>query len=302
VSDVGTSGLIWLFLSYGYVLYYASNLISEGSDLLMLVPSMAGLVGGVVLPLLGAVPDGAIMLFSGLGDIESAQETLSVGVGALAGSTIMLLTIPWGLSILAGRVDIDPQGNPSYNGKPKLTSKSSIMDELTSTGVSISETVSHGAKIMMISTIPYFLIQVPAFFIHGPSEDLAKGEKYWALAGLVVCLVGFVSYLYLQLQISRAGEDKGKRVAVVRKLLQQGQVSLSGALTADVKILENKASHSGAYGSISNNIGSPDESVKAYLKDVLGEAFIKYDVNGNGTLDAKEVKTCELPADSSEYK
>ena len=42
----------------------------------------------MVLPLLGAVPDGAIMLFSGLGDIESAQETLSVGVGALVSTEL----------------------------------------------------------------------------------------------------------------------------------------------------------------------------------------------------------------------
>ena len=71
----------------------ASNMISDGSELLLLVPAVAGLVGSVVLPVLGAVPDGAIVLFSGLGD--DAQEQLSVGVGALAGSTIMLLTIPW---------------------------------------------------------------------------------------------------------------------------------------------------------------------------------------------------------------
>lgn len=257
----------------------------------MLVPSMAGLVGGVVLPLLGAVPDGAIMLFSGLGDIESAQETLSVGVGALAGSTIMLLTIPWGLSVVAGRVDIDSHGNLNYNGKPKLT-KGSVIAQRSSTGVAITDTVSHGAKIMMVTTIPYFLIQGPAFFIHGPSNVLAKGEKFWALAGLVICLIGFVSYLYMQVSISRAGEDKGKRVAVVKKLLQEGRVSLSGALTADVKHLEQKA-QSGAYGSIPDN-GAPDESVMAYLKEVLGEAFIKYDVNQNGTLDAKEVKTCEF--------
>ena len=57
-SEVGLTGLAWLFVSYGYVLYFASNLIGEGSELLLLVPSMAGLVGGVVLPLLGAVPDG----------------------------------------------------------------------------------------------------------------------------------------------------------------------------------------------------------------------------------------------------
>ena len=43
---------------------------------------------------LSAVPDGAIMLFSGLG--PDAQNQLSVGVGALAGSTIMLLTVPLG--------------------------------------------------------------------------------------------------------------------------------------------------------------------------------------------------------------
>ena len=31
---------------------------------------------------------------------------LNVGIGALAGSTIMLLTIPWFLSIVGGRVNV----------------------------------------------------------------------------------------------------------------------------------------------------------------------------------------------------
>lgn len=38
----------------------------------------------------------------------NAQEELSVGVGALAGSTIFLLTIPWSMCIFGGRVHIDP--------------------------------------------------------------------------------------------------------------------------------------------------------------------------------------------------
>ena len=37
------------------------------------------LTGGIVLPLLGAVPDSAIIIVSGLGD--DAQEKLSVGMG-----------------------------------------------------------------------------------------------------------------------------------------------------------------------------------------------------------------------------
>merc|ERR1740130_2519539 len=93
-----------LMAGYGYLLFYASNMLSEGSELLLLVPSLSGIVGSVVLPVLGAVPDGAIVLFSGLG--PGAQEQLSVGVGALAGSTIMLLTVPWCLSVFAGRVNL----------------------------------------------------------------------------------------------------------------------------------------------------------------------------------------------------
>jgi len=37
----------------GYVLFVASNMISDGSELLLLVPSIAGLVGSCVLPVLG---------------------------------------------------------------------------------------------------------------------------------------------------------------------------------------------------------------------------------------------------------
>ena len=46
---------------YAYLLYTATNMLSDGSELLLLVPSMAGIVGSVVLPLVAAVPDGAIL-------------------------------------------------------------------------------------------------------------------------------------------------------------------------------------------------------------------------------------------------
>ena len=46
---------------YAYILYTATNMLSDGSELLLLVPSMAGIVGSVVLPLVAAVPDGAIL-------------------------------------------------------------------------------------------------------------------------------------------------------------------------------------------------------------------------------------------------
>lgn len=50
--------------------------------------------------------------WSGLG--ANPQEELNVGIGALAGSTIMLLTVPWALSVLGGRVSLDERGQPTY--------------------------------------------------------------------------------------------------------------------------------------------------------------------------------------------
>merc|ERR1719414_1041896 len=93
--------LIFLTFVYAVVLYQASNLIADGSELLLLVPSVAGIVGSIVLPILGAVPDGMMVLVSGIG--PNAQETLSTGIGALAGSTVMLLTLPWIIAVTAGR-------------------------------------------------------------------------------------------------------------------------------------------------------------------------------------------------------
>lgn len=63
----GCVQLAFLGLAYAYVLFFASNMISDGSELLLLVPSLSGIVGSIVLPVLGAIPDGAIVLFSGLG-------------------------------------------------------------------------------------------------------------------------------------------------------------------------------------------------------------------------------------------
>lgn len=284
---MGITGLFWLFLSYGYVLYYASNLISEGSELLLLIPSMAGLVGGVVLPLLGAVPDGAIILFSGLGSIEDAQETLSVGVGALAGSTIMLLTLPFALSVYGGRVDI-VNSNANYLGKPKVSEYSGFFSEVKSTGVAISEAVRHGGIIMMLTTLPYFLIQVPALFLHGPLEEVSKGEHWYSLAGLIVCLSGLVFYMKLQLDISRQGEDKTKRMAVTRKLLKKGKISLSAALMDQVRGAESGAST--GYQAITSQANDeyPPPEVELILREILSDAFHVYDHDKNGKLDKSE--------------
>jgi len=286
-SDVGNTGLIWLFATYGYVLFRASNLISEGSELLLLVPSLAGLVGGVILPLLGAVPDGAIMLFSGMGDIEQAQESLSVGIGALAGSTIMLLTIPWGLSVIAGSVAIKTVGGKKtaiYTGRKQTDGN------MSETGVKISDQIKKGSYIMLITTIPYFVIQVPAFFIEG---NLAVGERYWALIGFIICICGFLGYLHINIKASKADEDKFHRTQVMINLLKKGQISLSGAFESVMDTYDTAESSNDkiSYDAIpGHDDNPPSNKVIEYLNAVLKCSFKKYDVDGDGTLEFSEIK------------
>lgn len=282
-SEVGITGLLWLGLTYGYLLSIASSFIEEGSELLLLVPSLAGLVGGVVIPLLGAVPDGAIMLFSGLGPIEEAQEQLAVGVGALAGSTIMLLTIPLFLSVYYGRVNVSEKtGRCNYTKSPKFVEPRNMMDNLHKTGVTVKPEIMRAALVMIITLLPYFLIQVPAMLIEG---DIALGEHNWAILAFAVCITGFCVYMYLQVKESASGQNQDKTTQTMKKLIQMGQVSLGGTLAGVIQKCPNTPSIK--YGSLPF---APPAEVAKILESLLKEPFEKFDEDHNKSLDKSEVR------------
>ena len=185
--------LVMLIAFYAFVLFTASKLIADGSEMLTLVFN-PGLVGGLVLPVLGAVPDGAIVLFSGLGPIDQAQKQLAVGVGALAGSTILLLTVPWALCIWLGRVDLSADGTTAmYKAKPKLTQGSS----LTRTGIQSGPDVPMGAYIMLATSTIYLIIQGPAW------ANNMGAAKTCALVALIVAVLALVAYSVLQVVSAR---------------------------------------------------------------------------------------------------
>ena len=97
------------------------------------------------------------MLFSGLG--PNAQEQLTVGIGAIAGSTVMLLTIPWGLSIIMGKVPIRADGTANYK-KKGLQANASYC---TGYGVTPEASIRSNAVIMVATSLIYLIIQGPAF-------------------------------------------------------------------------------------------------------------------------------------------
>ena len=66
-------------------------MISDGSEMLLLVPAYRGIVGSVVLPVLGAVPDGAIILFSGLGSDAKTQVHARVQISTFSSLVLQIV-------------------------------------------------------------------------------------------------------------------------------------------------------------------------------------------------------------------
>ncbi|XP_010277718.1 PREDICTED: uncharacterized protein LOC104612097 isoform X2 [Nelumbo nucifera] len=100
-------GNLFLIIVYGFLMFHGARYLSDGSELLLSVLG-PGIIGGLFLPILGALPDAMLILVSGLsGSRETAQSQVLVGMGLLAGSTVMLLTSLWGSCIIVGKCDIE---------------------------------------------------------------------------------------------------------------------------------------------------------------------------------------------------
>ncbi|XP_065890045.1 uncharacterized protein [Dysidea avara] len=227
VSHSILGNLVLVFL-YGIILGYSAKLISDGAELLLDLGLPAGIIGGVVLPLLGAVPDSAMIVFSGMGGTkEQAQQQIDVGMGTLAGSTIMLLTIPWLGSLILGRVDII-----NGQGRDKQCSPFTL-SSLWKQGITVLPDVTRSAIVMLITMLPYFIVQ-GADWHYGPTKpssgdpDPKKYIKDAALVTGILSLILFVLYLVYQVydnvnaqrKMEKRNEEKRKQELVQRVLKQ----------------------------------------------------------------------------------
>ncbi|XP_042947514.1 sodium/calcium exchanger NCL-like [Carya illinoinensis] len=180
-------GNIFLIVVYGYLMFLSATYLSNGSELLLEILG-PGVVGGLFLPILGALPDAMLILVSGLsGSTATAQSQVSVGMGLLAGSTIMLLTIIWGTCVIVGKCDLvdsvaqDAKDTKGFN--------------LTESGVSTDIWTSYAARVMVVSVIPFLIVQIPQVLSSTSGRHLA------VLIALIVSLLLLISYcLYQVLQ------------------------------------------------------------------------------------------------------
>lgn len=254
-------GNVFLMLAYGYLLFTAAKLISDGSELLLEVMN-PGLLGGLLLPILGAFPDSILILVSGVGgSVQQAQEEVMVGVGVLAGSSVMLLTIAWAGSLLAGRCDLD-----GPNGTATDLTLTRPLDPF-GTGVTTDEQTRVGAWIMMASTLPYLFVQLPLLPNH-----LIDGPK-GALEGCIVASAGLLLYSAYQ---------------VASPWLQQKQIEEARLQYFRSRALQRVASYP-LMSSSRSKILSQDEK-HGHLVETVKNLFSSFDHNKDGKIQQEELR------------
>ncbi|XP_059443115.1 sodium/calcium exchanger NCL-like isoform X2 [Corylus avellana] len=245
-------GNLFLILVYGYFMFLAATYLSDGSELLLEILG-PGIVGGLLLPILGAAPDSLIILASGLsGTTADAQSQVSVGMGLLAGSTVMLLTILWGSCVIVGKCDlVDSKAMDEQNTKGY---------SLTESGVSTDIWACYTARIMAISVIPFVIVQIPLIF------NSTSWRRLAVLIGLIVSLLLLASYCLYQ---------------VLQPWIQKRKLAYVKHTHVIVGLLKHLRQR--ALGRLHRDDGSPND-------DVIDKLFSAIDTNKDGNISKAELR------------
>jgi len=211
------TGNLFLCAVLGVILAFAAKTIADGSDLLLEVLH-PGVIGGFVIPLLGALPDALIILVSGIGSQEQVREEIYVGMGTLCGSTIMLLTIAWTGGLLAGRTDIVRGVSVDH----RLTHKWNILH----TGVTTMSDIRVNAVIMVVTLLPYFVIQIVSFVdfpqIIDPVEKEDREDEFVMASFVITCLffVLYSVYMVFNTTMQERRIKAARRRLVIQKVAE----------------------------------------------------------------------------------
>lgn len=179
-------GHLFLIAVYEYMLFHGEGYLASGGEKIFRILG-PGVFGASAFQVLGALPESLILLASGLLNTrEVAQESVSTGVGLLAGTSILLLTLLWGTCVIAGSIQ---------SSKPTIsnTSSSRLLSWLTEFGVTTDLETSYTARIMGLSVIPFLILQVPKIFSSN------SGEYLTILSSLVVSVVSLLIYFFYQI-------------------------------------------------------------------------------------------------------
>ncbi|KAL8032050.1 hypothetical protein ABFX02_13G068600 [Erythranthe guttata] len=253
-------GHVFLIVVYEYLLFHGESYVAAGGERIFKILG-PGVFGACAFQIIGAFPEALILLVSGLiNNKEVAQECVLTGVGLLAGSSILLLTLVWGTCVILGS-----QHFPNSSQSSDSTNQNPIQNFFLSLwpgyGVVTDSWTGYTARIMLISAIPFTIIQFPVLF------DLSYfWERIFVVVALLVSVTFLLSYFFYQLFQPWI---QGRQLLYLKH----------GHLVVD--ILKHVQNHTNE--TLFSDDGAPDLSV-------IRRIFKVTDRDGDETIDASELK------------
>ncbi|XAR56499.1 hypothetical protein NMG60_11037016 [Bertholletia excelsa] len=156
-----------------------------------------GIFGASIFHIIGPLPESLLLVASGLlNSKDTAQEYVYTGVGLLAGSTILLLTLIWGTCVIFASHNLSTNTNPNPSIDSSLIQSPfrKAFSILTGHGAITDKETSLTAVIMVLSVIPFIIIQIPKV-LHLSSS----GERLLIIITLVISFVFLLIYFFYQM-------------------------------------------------------------------------------------------------------
>ncbi|TKY49146.1 hypothetical protein E2542_SST26572 [Spatholobus suberectus] len=253
-------GHLFLILVYEYLLFHGESYLAAGGEQIFKILG-PGVFGASAFDVLGALPESLILLVTGLSsDKESAQESASTGVGLLAGSSILLLTVVWGTCVIIGNQKLKDDSNTGDSN----SSSGGIKELLTGYGITMDVDTRKMARIMVFSVIPLIIMQIPNLF-HFSSTP----RNVTLMVALIVAVVFLISYFIYQVfkpQIEKTRLEYIKHDDLILRIFQRVEKqTLQKILTEDGT--PNVTAISGLYHEISQREGK--DLLASEVKELL---------------------------------
>ncbi|KAI3828224.1 hypothetical protein L1987_02321 [Smallanthus sonchifolius] len=244
---------IFLIVIYEYLLYHGES-YAGGDGRIFRVLGKNFFVSSLS-QLLDSFPDSLILLATGLwSSKEKAQDYVVTGAGLLAGSSILLLTILWGVCFICARTEfyVQPDSKEKNQARKLLTD---------------AETRFH-AKIMFFSLIPFVIILLPSVFGLSYSSEEYKIVLLVSLSASVICMI---SYFYYQHRDPRIWRRRLEYAEVEQKVEMHVPFYEVQALMLDrEKHLMSKQTE------MEKKLKNPEDSEKTMSKENFNEMFEKW--------------------------
>ncbi|PWA35765.1 EF-hand domain pair [Artemisia annua] len=160
-ADTLPEGVFLMFM-YMYLMMLGEKWIHKGSEALFVWIGNKAL-GASVFRVLMALPRIVLLLVTGiLSSASDAQNLVVLGVGMYAGSTVITLTLIWGIRIILSRHKLEkgssPESDHQQSSSIKNLSLKHKLSYLTDTGVNIDKETGDIAVIMLLSLIPFAFV------------------------------------------------------------------------------------------------------------------------------------------------